>query len=79
MALPSSFQEFIRADARFSQDCAQRSFGHIAWVMGESDLAAGRGMSPDFVATRAGTVEDESTSAEFAGYLAILESRQAAH
>jgi len=69
----------MRADVRFPQYCAQRSFGHIARVMGKSDLAARRGMSPDFVAARTGTVEDKSKSAEFAGYFAILESRQAAH
>jgi len=78
-AVLSSPQELFRLNSRFAKNRLQGSFGHVAGMMGQRHLAAGGGLTPDFVASRSRTVKCLTKSPQPSGNLPILQSSQTTH
>ena len=77
--LRSGLQEVSNVDARLAEDGAERSLGEITGVVRQSDFLTGVLVTPDFVASGAGTVVLITERPQAPGDLPICETRQTAH
>jgi len=57
------FEEVVDVDPRFAENGSERSFGQVFRVMGNGHFPSGAGLAPDFVASGALAIKDESERA----------------
>ncbi len=73
------FHEIVRVNAGLPEYCPQRTFRHVAGVVGDGGKASARGILPDLVGTRRLTMEFESEALQAAYDLPVAEARETTH
>ncbi len=72
-------QEVVRIDSSLFQNCPQRSFRHVPWVIRQRCVTIRAGIEPDFMATGGLPVELESAYFQFPCNIAVSETCQPSH
>lgn len=75
----SSTKKIFGGNTCLFENCAKRTFRHIAGVIGEGGIAAGPWVEPDLVRSRGLPVKSETRFLEPLDDLSILEAGKAAH
>jgi len=72
-------QKVVDADSSLAEYGTERTFGHVACVMGNGHLASRGSMTPDLVASGTVAVEYESEGMKTADNFTVFETGKASH
>jgi hypothetical protein len=72
----SSSQKVLRCDIRLTEDCPQRTLGHVSSMIGYCSSKTGFGISPDFMTSLCITIEFETEFLQATNYFTVSKSRE---